>query len=96
VTPFVAHANAIRDALADVDINTPVRLPDELTGEYHETAVVSLSVSDPKRVVSSPISDIKVLYTALFNSNLISGYRGVEGRSRGIRLCYGGRSPRLR
>lgn len=65
VTPFVAHANTIRDALAEVDSDIPVRLPHELTGDYVETAVISLGVSDLKRVVSPPVSDIEILYTLL-------------------------------
>jgi len=65
VTPFVAHANTVRDRLADADSDVPVRLPHELTGDYYDTAVVSLGVSDPTRVVSPPISEIEVLYTVL-------------------------------
>ncbi|SDQ39612.1 PD-(D/E)XK nuclease family protein [Natronobacterium texcoconense] len=63
VTPFAAHANTIRDCLGDESI--PVRLPHELTGDYHESAVVSLGVSDPERIVSAPVSDIETLYTVL-------------------------------
>jgi CRISPR/Cas system-associated exonuclease Cas4 (RecB family) len=65
VTPFVAHANAIRTRLTDVDAEVPVRLPKQLDGQQVETAVVSLAVAGDDRIVRSPASDVETLYTAL-------------------------------
>lgn len=65
VTPFVAHANAIRDRLGDADTDVPVRLPEQLTGEQTGTVIVSLAVSGADRIVRSPVSDIETLYTLL-------------------------------
>jgi hypothetical protein len=46
--------------------------------------------------VPNSIDHNKTDDAALLNSSLIGPYRGVEGRSRGNRLCHGNRYPRLR
>lgn len=65
VTPFVAHASAIRDRLEEADMDVPVRLPKQLTGEQTGTVVVSLAVAGSDRFVPPPVSDIETLYTLL-------------------------------
>ena len=63
VTPFVAHANAIREELEEIGEDIAVRLPDQLSGAHVDSAVVSLAVTGEERVVTPPVSDIEQLYT---------------------------------
>ena len=65
VTPFVAHANAIRDGLREEDLDIPVKLPSEIEGNISDKVIVSAAVADGKRAVSPPISEIETLYTLL-------------------------------
>lgn len=65
VTPFVAHANAIRSALEDEGLDIPVRLPSESDGNIREKVVISTAVADEGRAVSPPVSKIETLYTML-------------------------------
>jgi len=65
VTPFVAHANAIRDALQKEGLDVPVKLPSDLDGEIRDKIVVSTAVADENRAVSPPVSEIETLYTVL-------------------------------
>lgn len=66
VTPFAAHASAIRTKLNQKDFNIPVRLPAQLSGNHADSAVVSLAVTGEERIVAPPVSDIETLYT-VFN-----------------------------
>lgn len=63
VTPFVAHANAIKKELVKSGENIPVRLPSQLSGSHTDSAVVSLAVTGEERVVTPPVSEIEQLYT---------------------------------
>jgi len=65
------------------------RLPEEAVERLWKSDI--LEQLPQSSVVYNTIKNI-----ALLNSDLISCYRGVEGRSRGNRLCHGNRYPRLR
>ncbi|GAB3680413.1 hypothetical protein GCM10028857_03100 [Salinarchaeum chitinilyticum] len=65
VTPFVAHANSIRDAFREENMNVPVKLPSELDGNIRNEVVVSTAIADENRAVSPPVSEIETLYTVL-------------------------------
>lgn len=65
ITPFVAHANSIRDAFREENLEIPVKLPSEIDGDIRDEVVISTAVSDEKRAVSPPVSDIETLYTVL-------------------------------
>ncbi len=65
VTPFVAHANSIRDALRKEGLEIPVRLPSGIDGKIRNKVIVSVAVADEKRIVSPPVSEIETLYTLL-------------------------------
>lgn len=65
VTPFAAHANTLRKQLGEADVDTAVLLPNELPGGQLNSTVVSLGVSDKRRMVVPPVSKIETLYTVL-------------------------------
>ena len=65
VTPFVAHANSIRDGLRAEGLEVPVRLPSEIDGKIRDKVILSAAVADEKRAVSPPVSEIETLYTLL-------------------------------
>lgn len=65
VTPFVAHANAIREGLQKEEIDIPVKLPSEIDGNIMDKVVLSTAVADEKRAVSPPVNEIETLYTLL-------------------------------
>ncbi|WP_336365132.1 PD-(D/E)XK nuclease family protein [Halalkalicoccus salilacus] len=65
VTPFIAHANKLRKQLGEAGLDIPVLLPNEFSGEQLESTVVSLGVSDERRMVVPPVSRIETLYTIL-------------------------------
>jgi hypothetical protein len=65
VTPFVAHANAIRDAFREMNLDIPVKLPSDLDGNIRHKVVVSTAVADESRAVSPPVSEIETLYVLL-------------------------------
>jgi len=65
VTPFVAHANSIRDAFRDADLDIPVKLPINLDGEIRDKVVISTAVANEGRAISPPVSEIETLYTIL-------------------------------
>jgi hypothetical protein len=82
-TPFVAHANAIRKELERFDVDTEVRLPSQLSGEYVDSAVVSLAVTGEEKAVTPPVSDIEQLYTCFNCSRKVTlvGDRGTLERN---------------
>jgi len=65
VTPFAAQANTLRHLFDKEDMDVPVRLSSETTGDMVETAIISLAASKETQVVSSPVSDIETLYSTL-------------------------------
>jgi hypothetical protein len=65
VTPFVAHANTLRAKLAKRGIDVSVYLPEELSGEQFDSTIVSLGISDERRMVVPPVNDVETLYTIL-------------------------------
>ncbi|WP_435319017.1 PD-(D/E)XK nuclease family protein [Haloarchaeobius sp. TZWSO28] len=65
VTPFAAHANAIKRRLDEEDIDAEVCLPNDLTGTIVDRAIVSLGTANDARIVRPPLDDPSVLYRLL-------------------------------
>ncbi|ESP86836.1 PD-(D/E)XK nuclease family protein [Candidatus Halobonum tyrrellensis] len=65
VTPFEAHATAIKRELAEAGVDVPVRRPEALPGTCTGTALVSFAVSNESNIVRSPLDSPTVLYELL-------------------------------
>lgn len=65
VTPFVAHANGLRELFREEGLDIAVKLPSELNGEIKNNVIVSTAIADKKRAVSPPVSEIETLYAVL-------------------------------